>query len=232
MKTIYEILYGSDAYGTTTNDSDNDIRGIMLPSLDECLSMKGLNDVRHHDETEDRVMYPLQKFFKLATESNPSVFEWLFVPNTCIRIMEEPGKWIRNNRLLFLSKRIYPKFRGFAYSEFSSLTKLTGETGAKRRDQILQYGYSPKNAMNCIRLLEQGVELLETANLTMPRPNCEMLKEIKLGKMKYEEIARMFDGLLKKLETADIYSKLPANPRYEDADKLMIRIIKEFNDGK
>ncbi|OIO72825.1 MAG: hypothetical protein AUJ85_09345 [Elusimicrobia bacterium CG1_02_37_114] len=229
MKIIYEILYGSDAYGTTDKDSDNDIRGILLPSLDECLSLNGLQDIRNSDENEDRVMYTIQKFVRLAINSNPSVFEWLFVPGHCIRIMEEPAKILRANRLMFLSKKIYCRFKGFAYSEFQNLTKLTGETGAKRKDQILKFGYSLKNAMNCIRLLEQGVELLNKAHITMPRPNCQELVQIKQGKFSYEQIVNKFDNLLKELEEAKINSKLPDVPRVNDVDKLMIRLIKDFN---
>lgn len=229
MNVIYEILYGSDCYGTTTADSDNDIRGILLPTIDESLSMSPLEDVRLKNDLEDRVMYPLQKFARLAVKSNPSVFEWLFVPGHCIRIMEAPAKMLRDNRLLFLSKEIYPRFRGFAYSEFSNLTKLTGETGDKRKKQILQYGYSPKNAMNCIRLIQQGIELLSTAFITMPRPNSQELIEIKQGKWKYEEIVRKFDSLLNDIEEANKLSILPDKPRFKDVDSLMIRIIKEFN---
>ena len=78
MKTIYEILYGSDAYGTTAGDSDRDIRGILLPSLDEVFSMRPMEDIReekkneHGITIEDRVMYPIRKFFELAVKSNPS----------------------------------------------------------------------------------------------------------------------------------------------------------------
>lgn len=229
MKIIYEILYGSDAYGTTMNDSDNDIRGIMLPTIDECLSMKELNDVRNMDENEDRVMYPIQKFFKLAVKSNPSVFEWLFVPNECIKIMEEPGKIIRHNRLMFLSKEIYPRFKGFAESEFHKLTKLTGKTGEKRKAQILKYGYSPKNAMNCIRLMEQGIELLKTGHMTMPRSNAEELKDIKRGKFGYRMIVGRFNRLLDELDDAKKISKLPDKPRFNDANELLIKILKDFN---
>ena len=227
MRIIYEILYGSDAYGTTTNDSDNDIRGILLPTLEESLSMKELHDVRISNDTEDRVMYPIQKFFKLAVKSNPSVFEWLFVPGKCIYQMSKEGEMVRDNRLMFLSQEIYKRFKGFAYSEFSSLTKMTGETGAKRKTQILKYGYSPKNAMNCIRLIRQGVELLKTAYLTMPRPDCKELVAIKMGKLKYEEIVRLFDKELSNLDNALKITKLPEYPRFEDADKLLIRILKE-----
>jgi len=234
MKTIYETLYGSRCYGTATPDADIDIRGILLPTIEESLSMIELKDIRYEKENkqgilEDVVMYPIQKFFRLAVKSNPSVMEWLFTPSNCIRIMEPAGKIIRDNRLMFLSKEIHPRFRGFAYSEFSSLTKLTGKTGEKRRKEILKFGYSPKNASNCIRLLEQGIELLETANLIMPRPNCEELKAIKFGKITYQDIVKRFDDLLKKLDLALKKSKLPDNARFQDADDLLVRIIKEFN---
>lgn len=229
MKIIYEILYGSDAYGTTMQDSDNDIRGILLPTIDECLSMKELKDVRVHNDEEDRVMYPIQKFFRLAVKSNPSVFEWLFVPENCIKIMTPAGKLIRDNREIFLSKELYHRFKGFAYSEFSSLTKLTGETGLKRKRQILKFGFSPKNAMNVIRLMEQGIELLETSYLTMPRPNAEFLKNIKKGEISYKEITNLFDELLKKLETARDNSKLPDEPQFKKADNLLIKILKTFS---
>jgi len=226
INLIYEILYGSDAYGTTTNDSDNDIRGIYLPTLDESLSMQELHDIRKEDETEDRVMYPIQKFFKLAVKSNPSVFEWLFVPSQCIKIMKPEGKLIRDNRLLFLSKEIYKRFKGFAVSEFGAITKLTGKTGEKRKKQILKFGYSPKNAMNCIRLLEQGIELLDSANITMPRPNAKELVEIKMGKWDYKRITKTFDERLSYLDKIVHSSRLPDKPRYDDADKLLIRILK------
>jgi uncharacterized protein len=232
MKIIYEILYGSDAYGTTLNDSDRDIRGILLPSLDEALSMKELNDIRTEKRDkngkmiEDQVMYPLQKFFRLAIKSNPAVFEWLFVPESCILYMHEKGRIIRENRSLFLSKELYHRFKGFALSEFQYILKWTGKTGKKRKEQIAAFGYSPKNAMNCIRILQQGIELLETANITMPRPNAKELIEIKKGTLKYKEIVNIFNETLTKLDKAFEKSKLPEKPRIEEADQLMIKILK------
>jgi predicted nucleotidyltransferase len=236
MKTIYEIIFGSHCYGTTTNDSDRDIRGVYLPTLKESLSMKELKDIRKEDKdengktTEDRVEYSLQKFFKLAVKSNPSVFEWLFVPSQCILKMEPEGKMLRDARLLFLSKEgIYQRFKGFAYSEFASMTKLTGETGKERKEKILKFGYDPKNAMNVVRLVQQGVELLRDANLTMPRPNAKELIEIKMGKKTYQEITKLFDEALKELEAAKEVSKLPDEPRFEDANDLMIKILMTQN---
>jgi len=138
---------------------------------------------------------------------------------------------------MFLSKEIYPRIKGFAYHEFSSLTKLTGKTGEKRRKKILKYGYDPKSASNCIRLLQQGIELLETSNLLMPRPNCKELLEIKMGKWTYKQIANTFDNLLKDLDKALKKSKLPdgdfafslRNKKYDFYAVYPIRTMMEKN---
>lgn len=190
--------------------------------------MKELQDVKNMDEHEDRVMFPLQKFFRLAVKSNPSVFEWLFVPQDCIRICEPAAKEILAHRDIFLSKEIFYRFKGFAYSEYESMFKMTGKTGEKRKKQILEFGYSPKNAMNVLRLLQQGIELLETGFITMPRPNAEELREIKLGKWKRYQIEDEFKRLLIKLDEAMENTKLPDKPRVEEADKLMIRILIQY----
>jgi len=228
MKIIYEILYGSDVYGTTTNDSDQDIRGILMPSLEEVFSLKEQQDIRVQSDESDIVMYPINKFFKLAARSNPSVFEWLFVPEEHIRIMEDSAKIIRENRSIFLSKEIHDRFKGFAWHEYTNLTKMTGATGYKRKEQIIEHGYNPKNAMNCIRLLEQGIELLNSGFITMPRPNAEELIQIKLGKMRHEEVSRKFEYLIKEIDNAKEISKLPDISSQTDIDNLLIRILKEY----
>lgn len=223
-KIIYQVLYGSDAYGTTTNDSDNDIRGIFLPTKEQMLGFYPPECHDWMDESGDYVFFSLKKFFSLAVKSNPAVFEWLFVPENLIQKMTEEGEMLRKNRGLFLSQEVYYRFKGFAFQEFSSLTKLTGQSGEKRKKQIIELGYSPKNAMNVIRLMEQGIELLETGNLTMPRPNADELRAIKLGQLKYNDVVKRFYELLTHLDSAKEHSNLPLKPQLKEAEELMIKI--------
>ena len=140
------------------------------------------------------------------------------------------GKMIRDARALFLCKELHARFRGFGYSEFSSMTKLTGDTGAKRKEKILKFGYDPKNAMNVIRLLRQGIELLETGLLTMPRPDRKELLEIKLGKWSYKRIANTVTELFDEIDVAKDKIFLPDKTRYEDVDDLLLKILK-FHHG-
>lgn len=261
MKTIYKIKYGSWAYGTATPESDLDIRGILLPSVDESLGLKELNDENRKgrvskcckatcynilpddDEEEalecsvcrkpcstvplDETLFTIQKFFQLALANNPSVLEWLYVPhNSCVLEMTDEGRQIRDNRLLFLSQQIYVKFKGYAYSEYTRLTKLSGATGEKRRETILELGYNGKSAMNIIRLLDQAIELLTTASLTYPLKNAQDLLAIKKGKLSYLEIMDLYQEKLVELDKAKELSILPEESRWEDANHLMVNIIK------
>lgn len=80
--TIYKCKHGSQAYGTNTSESDLDVKGIAIAPLDyylgfakrfeqseECVSKGG---------AQDRVIYDIQKFFKLAADCNPNIIEVLF----------------------------------------------------------------------------------------------------------------------------------------------------------
>mgnify|MGYP000017518225 CR=1 FL=1 len=228
---IYQLVYGSHAYGTTTEGSDLDIRGIFVPSIWDVLSMQGVEDVRGSSKSlfegieTEWIYYPVTKFVKLAMKCNPSVLEWLFVRKEYQIQVEWPGQILIEHRNHLLSKQIYHRLKGYAMSEFHSLTKLTGKTGEKRKKEILKYGYSPKNAMNCIRLLQQGVEMLKYGTLTLPRPNAEDLVEIKEGKWNYSRIIRVFSDLLEEIDEAHEKSELPEKTDFKLWDGIQSNII-------
>jgi len=226
--TIYEIIFGSRLYGTADEDSDIDIRGIYLPSIQRILSLKELKDIRMNEENTEYVYHPFQKFVKLAMKNNPSILEWLFVPEKYVRIKSKAMHELLKNKYMFLSKEIYFRFRGYAESEFNKITKLTGAVGEKRKQQILKYGYCPKNAMNCIRLLYEGIEYLSTKNLILPLQKASELKDIKHAKWNYQKIARKFDELYNAIE--DVYNKssLPDKPPTDYIDLLQTAIILKY----
>jgi predicted nucleotidyltransferase len=230
MNKVYEILYGSHAYGTATEDSDRDIRGIYLPTIDECLSMTELKDYVVNNDKEDTVFYPLQKFFKLCMKCNPSVLEWLYIPEDCIIHQSAIAYELIGNRKMFLSKEIYNRFKGFATSEYYSLDKLGNNIGAKRKEEVLKYGYSPKNAMHMIRLLEEGIELLSTQHLTLPRENSGQLRMVKSGVfLNHSDISKVYYRLCDELDEAYAKSTLPSHTNFEELDSWMISIIKRYS---
>jgi len=236
MNIIYEIEYGSRAYGTWTEGSDLDIRGIFLPTVDEMLldslGTERVKEVRKNEEDPrgkytsiEKLYFPLHKFISLALKANPSVLEWMFVDPKNIIDMSEEGSAVVSMRQRFLSKDVYHRFRGYAHKEYTNLTKLTGHTGDKRKKQILEHGYSPKSAMNCIRLLRQGAELLRDGVITMPDPTAKQLVEIKTGKYRKKQIDEMFVEGLNDIEDALRKTNLPDEPARRFIEREYISIM-------
>lgn len=232
MKLIYSIVYGSRCYGTATIDSDWDYRKITLPTVNEMLAFHRPEAKEEKTADGDCLTMPLHQFMQLAAKGNPSVIEWLFVGSDCIREMTPEGKAVRDNRLLFLSKEIGYRFRGYAVSEFSKLTKLTEKTGEKRKGVILEHGYSPKNAMNAFRLIGEATELLTTGGLVMPLKEHAWLLKIKKAEFRFEDINRMYWEHVAKLDEAIESTKLPEKPRMKDIERLFIDITTgKYYDG-
>lgn len=226
MKEIYRIKYGSHAYGVANKDSDIDLRSIMLPTIDEALSLKNhkIKQTKHGDD--DTVFMPIQHFFWLSHKCNPSVIEWLYVPNNCMELHTPESKIIRDNRYLFLSKEIYYRFKGYAFSELTRLTKITGRTGAARRNTIFEKGFNVKSGYNVVRLLDEAIELLSEGFLKMPLEHRELYRSIREGKLELIDIMNLAEEKQLELDKAFKASKLPEKSNFEVIDRLMVKIIK------
>ena len=81
---IYDVIYGSHAYGTNRPDSDIDKRGIyVLPDslLKSVETVDGFTDNLYYSEindgTQNIVYYELRKFLYMLSNSKPNVFEIL-----------------------------------------------------------------------------------------------------------------------------------------------------------
>jgi len=225
MKIIYKFLSGSHMHGTATPKSDRDIRGIWLPTIEECLKFKQPEEIRELPNEDDVVIPPIQKFFMLALKGNPNIIDWLFAPEESILEMTEEGERIRDSRELFIGKHVGERIRQYAKAEFRGMYDVTGKTGAKRKAELKHYGYSPKMAMNAIRILQEGTELMETGHITLPVDNASILLKIKHGEFATYQIENGYNEAVKQFDKAFKASKLPDNPDYEGAEKLMINLI-------
>jgi hypothetical protein len=87
------------------------------------------------------------------------------------------------------------------------------------------YGYDTKHASHLIRLINEGKELLTKGIITFPRPDAELLRDIRNGKYTYDELMNMLG------EDVDsnfngIESILPHTPNRKDADILCRKLVK------
>lgn len=119
------VVHGSHAYGLNTPESDKDYRGICIEPLDYALSVfNNFEQTESHkieSENEDSVVFGLKKFLKLSTDSNPNALEILFVDDEDIIFKDKFAEKLIENRDLFLSKKIYLTFGGYAKAQLKRL---------------------------------------------------------------------------------------------------------------
>lgn len=118
-KLCYLTYSGSISYGTNTKDSDIDIRGVIKNPIEDILNNKELDS--YEDSKTDTVIYGLRKFITLCKNCNPSVIELLATKEDHIIYINEIGKLLRNNIDIFLSKRAFITFSGYAIQQLRRL---------------------------------------------------------------------------------------------------------------
>jgi len=116
---IYLVLSGSRAYGTSTDASDYDLRGVCLEQPKTLYGLDGFE--QFEDLPSDTVIYGLKKFASLLAKGNPNTLELLGVEEESIVLMTEHGKMIRDNAELFLSERIINTFGNYALAQLRRL---------------------------------------------------------------------------------------------------------------
>ena len=134
----YEVMMGSTAYGVSNDMSDVDIYGFSMPpkvvlfpyslghfygfgNAPEQFKQFQKHHVKDGDKEYDLSIYNIVRFFQLCMENNPNMIDALFVPTRCVLHSTSIGNHMRDNRHLFLSKRVWHKFKGYAFSQLHKM---------------------------------------------------------------------------------------------------------------
>ena len=125
-------LGGSWAYGTNVETSDVDIRGCALNTKEEILTNIKFEQVV--DNNTDTTIYSFNKLMHLLSNCNPNVIEILGLKPEHYIYLTEEGKELINHSDIFLSKRAYHTFGGYAYSQLRRLDNKA----ARKLDQSEQ----------------------------------------------------------------------------------------------
>lgn len=220
------VVAGSHAYGLNTEESDLDIRGISMGTSDSILGMESF-DV-FEDKKTDTVIYSMKRFMELAMKGAPNVLEILFSrPENILYCNEKIGKMLLDNRDMFLSKRVYYSFRGYAKNALKDAEKRL-ENEPKKAD---------KYAMHYIRLCLEVIALLNGNDLIdVLKNNRDMLMWIRNGSMRngnkftegFYDCVEDFENLLEK---AYQNSPLPDTVDVKKVSGLLVEMNKEILKG-
>ena len=86
MKLIARMIYGSQLYGTSTADSDLDIRAVGLPCARDILLQQVtpvLSDKDHKGtQAQEWESYSLHKYLDLLAQGQLIALDMLFAPGT------------------------------------------------------------------------------------------------------------------------------------------------------
>lgn len=228
-KAIYVVRSGSHAYGTNLPASDEDTRGVCIPPSGYLIGLQ--NFEQHEDKSIDRVIYGLHKFVRLALQCNPNIIELLNVRSDDILHITEAGQRLRDKRHIFLSKRAFKTFGGYAIAQLKMLQKGKTAKHGSHVGLVERFGYDCKNAMHLIRLLRMGVEILQTGEIYTYRPDAHELLEIRRGEWALELVLREADRWDKALVKAHAESGLPEEPDFEAANHLVMDLTRKALEG-
>lgn len=93
-----------------------------------------------------------------------------------------------------------------------------------------KFGYDTKHAMHLVRLMRTGLEVLETGELHVRRPDADELLEILDGSYSYEALSAEADRLRGRMQDAAGRSPLPPDVDHSRLEQLLFEIVKESSD--
>jgi len=190
-------LHGAKLAGT----DDHDIYGVYieppavalgLDSDEHFVWSTASQHARNTPLDVDVTLYSLRKWARLACKGNPTCLHFLFVGHDPVTSWTS----IVARREVFLSRMCLKQFLGFAEDQ---LKRLTGEKGRGKKGQRpeleVSHGYDTKAGFHTIRLLHECKELMETGRITLPRPEKELLIDIRRGAWSMDRLIREANAL-------------------------------------
>lgn len=229
--TLYESVVGSKAYGLEQPDSDTDIRAVAIE-----------NDLGYHFglkvfecsvdmKNEDYVVWSLTHYSKLLAANNTQMLEMLFAAPEMQRFVHPAFKEnYLDHKEQFLNKSIYNTISGYAKSEYHrAVGDATGKLGAVRKEAIDTFGYSPRNASHCVRLLYMGEKALKEHEIHVHLPDNirNICMGLKTGLASFKDFDFYFNYYFQALEKAYAESTLPESMDFDWLNQVIVATSKE-----
>ena len=209
---IYRCQVGSKAFGLSHEDSDDDVRGVFVPSARQHWSLYAVPEqIEDQTDENDEVLWELEKFLRLALKANPNILEVLWTP---IVLETTPlGDRLRSLRTAFLSKHLYKTYSGYVLSQFRRMKNRFEKDGQ----------FKKKHAMHLLRLLLSGIHALRTEEIMIDvSEHRDFLLTIRKGELSFEKIREHALALDRQFQEEFETTKLPDQPDFQAVDQFLI----------
>jgi uncharacterized protein len=237
---IHLFVGGSALHGAKIEGYDDlDIYGCYVEPPERILGLlkmehfcwsSGSQAETNTAEDVDVTLYSLRRWAELATKGNPTILHFLFTS----WLDTEVFTWQNFVQPLieqFLTRRAAKQHLGFANSQ---RMRLTGERGmgrhGQRLDLIEKFGWDVKFGMHMIRILLECRELLTDRFITFPRPEKNLLIDIRSGKWTQAETLRLHDDLRTECDSLLDNSKLPEGPNLRVVSETLAKAYRRHWD--
>ena len=234
---IHMFVGGSELHGAKVGATDDlDIYGVYVAASQDVLGLEPRkhfvwstagDDRRNGPDDVDLTLYSLRKWAAMAARGNATALHFLFADATAV----SSPTWmlVQHEAKLFLSKRSAAQFLGFAGNQ---LRRITGEKGkgakGTRPEYECAYGYDTKAAMHCLRLFFECIELMREGRITLPRPEKDLLIEVRSGAWTLEKFLEEAEALRLEAEGSAVSSSLPDEVSKEAISALIAKTHLSF----
>lgn len=222
---MFLCVGGSHSYGTNVEDSDIDIRGVCFNKAEDLL---GLSQFEQYTNKElDTTIYSFNKFMKLIINCNPNIIEMLGCRTEDYNMVSPLGQKLLDNVDLFLTKKAFYSFGGYATSQLKELEK--GIVNCHRTESAMTPQRINKHAMHLIRLYMMCYDILENHRIVTYRSEKEreLLLDIRNGKYSEDgvfnaEFYSLVNTWEDRMKGALAHCTLPDEPNMDLINEFMV----------
>jgi predicted nucleotidyltransferase len=138
----------------------------------------------------DLVMYSLRKYLCLATKGNPTALLPLYAQQDAVLTLHPLGQELRALAPAVLSQQAVHRFLGYMEAQRERLLGRGRRSSVPNRPELVaRYGYDVKYASHALRLAYQGLEIVRDGRLTLPMPERERERVLRVKRGDVPEIA-------------------------------------------
>jgi uncharacterized protein len=157
-KPLFIVIRGSQAYGTSTPESDIDYAGVYIQKKEDILGFEYKEQI--NDDKNDTVFYEIKRFLDLLFTNNPTVLELLNTSEDCIIYKHPLFDKILENKNIFITKKCKNSFGGYSRQQISKAKgqdkKQNWEKERIERKQPIDFCY--------IHINEKSISLIKYLN--------------------------------------------------------------------